>query len=162
MRYVFTLTHGDFVALHRLITRRLTTLAKANPKLFLVNLLVWTPLGIAFAAYAALFRKYPEISHDLSVVALAVLLGVGLMIAAGFYKQRIHHRSLLSSNSWFLKQQTVDLDSHRLRATGAYGKSSTPGLRSRHWSRTITTCICSSTTRRPLFCQRACLIHLNH
>lgn len=121
MHYSFTLTSADFIALHKVIARRLSKLSHANSKLFLSNVLIWIPLGVAFSSYAALFRKHPEMSYDLSVVAAAFCVGVILMITGVFYKQQIYRRTMLSPESWFLSEQTVGLDSNGLSAKGAYG-----------------------------------------
>ncbi len=121
MHCSFTLTNADFLALHKAIARRLTQLSHANSKLFFSNMFIWVPLGIAFASYVALFRKYPEMSHDLSVVAAAFCVGVALMVAGMFYKRLIYRRVMLSPESWFLSEQTVDLDPAGLGAKGTYG-----------------------------------------
>lgn len=126
MHCSFTLSQADFVALHKAINRRLTQLSSANSKLFFSNLLTWVPLGIAFASYAALFRKYPDITHDLMVVAAAFGTGVALMIAGAFFKRRIYRKVMLSPESWFLSEQTVDLEPHGLAATGTYGEVQYP------------------------------------
>lgn len=132
MHCSFTLSNADFVALHKVIARRLTELSSANSKLFFSNLFIWIPLGIAFAAYAALFRKYPEISADLAVVAAAFCVGVALMVAGTLYKQRIYRRVMLSPESWFLSEQTVDLAPAGLSAKGAYGEVHYPWSSFRH------------------------------
>jgi hypothetical protein len=121
MHSSFTLTNADFVALQKVTTRRLTLLSNANSKLFFSNVFIWVSLGFAFVAYAALFRKYPEMSYDLSVVAAAFCVGVALMIARMFYKQRIYRSVMLSPEGWFLSEQAVDLDPGGLGAKGAYG-----------------------------------------
>jgi hypothetical protein len=121
MHCSFTLTNADFVALHKVIAQRLTQLSSANSKLFFSNLFIWVPLGIAFSAYAALFRKYPEMSYDLSVVAIAFCVGVALMVAGIYYKQRIYRRAMLAAESWFLSEQAVDLNAEGLSAKGTYG-----------------------------------------
>ncbi len=121
MRCSFTLSMTDFVALHKVISRRLTQLSSANSKLFFSNLFIWVPLGIAIASYASLFRKYPDMSHDLAVVAAAFCVGVALMVAGMFYKQRIYRRVMLSPESWFFSEQTVDLEPDGLAAKGIYG-----------------------------------------
>jgi hypothetical protein len=121
MRYSFSLTFADFVALQKVIARRLTQLSHANSKLFFSNLFIWVPLGIAFASYAALFRKYPEMSHDLSVVDAVFCIGVALMVGGILFKQRIYRNVMLSPESRFLAEQTVELDTDGLRAKGAYG-----------------------------------------
>lgn len=122
MHCSFTLSQADFVALHKVINRRLTQLSSANSKLFFSNLFIWVPLGIAFAAYAALFGKYPDMTHDLTVVAAAFVIGVGLMIAGAFLKQRIYRKVMLSPESWFLSEQTADLGPSGLAAKGTYGE----------------------------------------
>jgi len=122
MRCTFTLTNSDFVALHKVIARRLTQLSSANTKLFFSNLFIWVVLGIAFASYAALFRKYPEMSYDLTVVAATFCVGIAMMVAGAYYKQRIYRSVMLSPESWFLSEQTVDLSPAGLGAKGTYGE----------------------------------------
>ena len=121
MHCSFTLTNADFIALHKAIGKRITQLSSANSKLFFSNMFIWIPLGIAFAAYAALFKKYPEMSNDLAVVATAFFFGIALMVAGAYYKQRIYRRVMLAHDSWFLSEQTLDLDSGGLGAKGTYG-----------------------------------------
>ena len=121
MRCSFTLSNADFIALHKAIGKRLTQLSSANSKLFFSNMFIWIPIGFAFAAYAALFRKYPEMSYDLVVVATSFFIGVALMVAGIYYKQRIYRRAMLTPDSWFLSEQTVDLDPDGLGAKGTYG-----------------------------------------
>lgn len=122
MHCSFTLSQADFVALHKVIRSRLTQLSNANTKLFFSNLFIWVPLGVAFASYAALFRKYPGMSNDLTVVAAAFCVGVGLMVAGAFFKQRTYRKVMLSPESWFLSEQTVDLEPGGLAAKGTYGE----------------------------------------
>lgn len=132
MHSSFTLTNHDFVALQKVITCRLTQLSRANSKLFVSNLFTWIPIGIAFSGYATLFRKYPEMAYDLSVVAVAFCTGVALMVAVMFFKQRIYRRVMLPPESWFLSEQTVDIDSGGLGAKGAYGVVHYPWSSFRH------------------------------
>lgn len=121
MHCTFTLSSADFVALHKAVARRLTQLSGANSKLLISNFLIWLPLGVAFSAYAALFQKYPEMSYDLSVVAAAFCFGIALLVAGSYYKQRIYRKVMLSPKSWFLSEQTVDLDAGGIGAKGGYG-----------------------------------------
>ena len=123
MHCSFTLSQADFIALHKVINRRLTQLSSANSKLFFSNLFIWVPFGIAFASYAALFRKYPDMTYDLTVVAAALAIGITLVIAGAFLKQRIYRKVMLSAESWFLSEQTVNIDSSGLAAKGAYGEA---------------------------------------
>lgn len=134
MQCTFTLSRTDHASLHRVINRRLCHLSGANAKLFISNLFIWIPLGIGVASYAALFRKYPDMSHDLMLVAVAFAVGAGLMVANAFFKQRIFHGVLLSPESWFLCEQTVALDSNGLAAKGAYGEVRYPWSSFQHLS----------------------------
>lgn len=122
MRCSFTLSQADFVALIKVTNRRLTQLSSANTKLFFSNLFIWVVLGVAFASYAALFRKYPDMSYDLAVVAVAFCVGIALMVAGMFFKQRTYRKVMLSPDSWFLSEQTADLDPNGLAAKGTYGE----------------------------------------
>ena len=90
MEFTFKLKREDWLPFVKVANRRLGVLAKANPRLLVVNILVWIPLGIALATFAALYRKYPEISHDLNVVAAAAAVGFFLLIASFVYKQKLY------------------------------------------------------------------------
>jgi hypothetical protein len=123
MRLSFVLSKSDLTALHKIINRRLTALSGANSKLFFSNLFVWLPIGIAIATYGALYRKYPELSDDLTVVALAFSCGVALLVAAIFYKQHLYRNVMLSEHSWFLAPQTFELGPESLNVEGSYGSA---------------------------------------
>lgn len=132
MHCSFTLTRADFAALQKILMRRLTHLSQANSRLFISNLFIWIPLGIAFAAYLALFRKYPAMSYDLSVVATTFCLGITLVVAGAFYKRHVYRRAMLSPESWFLSEQTADLTPEGLCAQGTYGLARYPWSAFRH------------------------------
>jgi len=134
MRCTFTLSQADFVSLLKVVNRRLTQLSGANTKLFFSNVFIWILLGIAFASYVALFRKYPDMSHDLSVVAASFCVGIALMVAGMFFKQRIYRNAMLSPDSWFLAEQTVVLEPNGLVARGAYGEAHNPWSSFRYFS----------------------------
>ena len=65
-------------------------------------------------------------THDLTVVAAAFAIGIGLMIAGSFLKLRICRKVLLSPESWFLSEQTACLDPSGLSAKGTYGEAHYP------------------------------------
>ena len=96
MRFSFKLSKQDLVAFQKLANKRLTVISKANPKLLVANLIAWIPLGIAMAAYAAMYRKYPDLTHDLTVVLVAVVAGAMLLVVSMLYKQHIYRSAVLS------------------------------------------------------------------
>jgi hypothetical protein len=126
MRLSFTLAESDFVDLQRVIGRRLTQISGANTKLFVSNLFVWLPLGVSFAAYFSLFRSYPELSTELAFAAVAFGIGVILMVVGAQYKQRLWRKAVLAPDSWFLSEQTVEMDSNGVILRGGYGESNYP------------------------------------
>lgn len=126
MRCSFALSRADFIALQKVVDRHLSQLSGANTKHLFSTLFIWIPLGFAFAAYAAMYRKHPEMSYDLTVVIIAFCIGVVLMIAGAIYKQRIYRKTMLSPASWFLSEQTVEIDPNGLSAEGTYGKAHYP------------------------------------
>jgi hypothetical protein len=132
MHCSFTLSQADYDALQKVVIQRLTQLSRANPKLFFANILLWVPIGFALASYTALCRRYPDITHDLLVVAAAFAAGVCLILAGAIVKQRIYRRVMLSPDSWFLSEQTADLDAAGLVAKGAYGETRYPWAAFRH------------------------------
>ncbi len=124
VRATFRLTQGDLVALLKVINRRLTELSHAQSKLFFSNLLIWIPLGIAFAAYAALFRNYPSMTRDLAIVAVFFCIGIGLMVGGILFKQRVvYRRAMLAPDGWFLSEQTVDLSPDGVSVRSACGEA---------------------------------------
>ena len=124
MRLSFRLSKRDLVSLHKQVSRRLTIIAKANSKLFVANCVAWIPMGIACATYFAMYRKYPDISHDLNVV-LAVIAVSGISLWASVaYKQRIYREAILAENGWLLTEQTFEaqpeclsIENHTVRAS---------------------------------------------
>jgi hypothetical protein len=65
-------------------------------------------------------------SYDLSIVAAAFCVGIALMVAGMFFKQRTYRKVMLSPDSWFLSEQTVVLDPNGLLARGRYGEVHNP------------------------------------
>ena len=124
VRFSFRLSKQDLAAFQKLANRRLTVIAKANPKLLVANLIAWIPLGIAIAAYAAMYRKYPDLTHDLSIVLAAVVLGAVLLVLSMIYKQHIYRGAVLSEDGWFLTEQTIDADSEGLKIENPTSRSS--------------------------------------
>jgi len=123
VRFSFTLAKQDLTAFHKLANRRLTKVSKANSKLLLANLIAWIPLGIALAAYTAMYRKYPELSHDLNVVAGAIVVGGLLLVASMMYKQYLYRSAVISQDGWFFKPQTMEADSEGLRIENETSRS---------------------------------------
>jgi hypothetical protein len=126
MEFTFKLKREDWLSFVKVANRRLSVLAKANPKLLVVNILVWIPLGIALATFAALYRKYPEISHDLNVVAAAAAVGFFLLVASFVYKQRLYQSVAVSDTGTFLAPYTVQVDANGLSLLSSFGSLSYP------------------------------------
>jgi len=124
VRFSFKLSKQDLAIFHKLANRRLTAISKANSKLLVANLIAWIPLGIAMAAYAAMYRKYPDLTHDLNVVLAAVVSGGVLLVLSMLYKQHIYRSAVLSEDGWFLADQTIEADSEGLKIESATSRAS--------------------------------------
>jgi YcxB-like protein len=57
------------------------------------------------------------------VVAAFFCLGIALMVAGAIFKQHVYRRVMLSPDGWFLAEQSVELSSDGLSATGTYGEA---------------------------------------
>ena len=124
MHLSFRLSRKDLAALQEVASRRVTEVTRANYKLFFFTVIIWIPLGVALATYFALYRKYPEAAHDLTIVAAALALGIALFICHLYYKQHLTRRGYLSDDGWFLAEQTVDADTDGLGIQTARGHTS--------------------------------------
>jgi hypothetical protein len=123
MHFTFTLTDQDIQALRAVTNRRITNLANAKSKLFFSNLITWIPIGVAFAGYGTLYRQHPELARDLSVIAMALLIGVAFLVANNRYKRHIFNKALLPINTWIFSEQTIDISPDGIKTEGAYGSS---------------------------------------
>lgn len=61
-----------------------------------------------------MYRKYPELTHDLNVVLASVVVGGVLLVISVLYKQRIYRNAVLSGDDWFFADQTIEADSDGL------------------------------------------------
>lgn len=123
MTYSFRLTREDFIQFHKVVARRLTRIGNASSKLLLANLIAWLPLGLALATCWAMYRKYPEASHDLNVVFGSVAAAAVLLIASFLYRRTLYWRAVLHDDGWFLAEQTVEADERGLTIQAAHSRS---------------------------------------
>lgn len=123
MRFSFKLSKQDLASFHKIANRRLTAIAKANSRLFVANLIAWIPLGMAMASYAAMYRKYPDLTHDLNVVLAAIVIGGVLLFVSMLYKQRIYRHAALPEDSWFFANQTIEADSEGISIESASARA---------------------------------------
>jgi len=126
MEFTFKLTREDWKPFLKLANRRLTTIAKANPKLFVTNLVAWIALGFAIATYAAMYRKYPDITHDLNVLAAVAIVGAALLIGSFVFKQWLYQAASLSEAGSFLGTQTVEANSKTITFKSSFGTTTYP------------------------------------
>jgi len=124
MRFKFKLSQADYVAFQTLVLRRLTKLSGANIKLFFINLFAWIPIGIAFAAYAMLYRKYPVAADDLTVVAIAFEVGCVLMSVAYFYRKYAYRKAMFSHSGRFLSEQVLEISEEGISLSGHCSEAS--------------------------------------
>ena len=121
MEFAFKLTREDWKPFLKVANRRLTTLAKANRKLFVSNLVAWMALGFAIAAYAAMYRKYPYLTHDLNVVAATVIVGALLLVGSFIFKQWLYQTATISEAGVFLGSQTVEANPQTITFKSSFG-----------------------------------------
>ena len=126
MQFSFKLSWQDSKPFMKVANRRLTAIAKANPKLFVAYLVAWIPIGFAVAAYAAMYSEYPELTHDLNVVAVAVVVGAVLLVASNVFKQFLYQGASIAENGAFLVTQTVDADAKTICFSSSFGTHTYP------------------------------------
>jgi len=124
MRFTFKLSKADYVAFQALVLRRLTKLSGANIKLFFINLFAWIPIGIAFAAYAVLYRKYPVATDDLTVIAIAFEVGWVLMSVGYFYRKYAYRKAMFSQQGRFLSEQELEISEEGILVRGYCSEAS--------------------------------------
>ena len=126
MQFSFKLTRRDCKPFLKVANQHLTAIAKANSRLFFANLVAWIPMGFAVAAYAAMYRKHPELAHELNVVAAAAVVAVALLVASIVFKHFLYQAALLSENGTFLVTQTVNADSKTISFRNSFGTRTYP------------------------------------
>src|SRR5271156_4551582 len=122
MIFTFKLSTQDLASFQKLVNRRLTIIAKANSKLFVANIIAWIPLGYAMASCARIYRKYPEITHDLNEVLASVVVGIVLLIICMLYKRYLYRNAVRSQDTF--SEQTMEADSEGIKLECAVSRGS--------------------------------------
>ncbi len=108
VRISVQLTRQDFDALHNAVRQRLIRVTRVNGVVLGTNVLAWTSLALAMAAFVGLYRDYPELKFDLNVVAAFILCGGVVFVVSIAYQQRVYRRAALSNVGAFLADQTIE------------------------------------------------------
>jgi len=124
VQFSVRLQRSDWLVFNKAVNQRLTKLAKANSKLLVANLVAWIPLGFAMAAYSAMYREHPGLSHDLNVVLVVVVLGIVLLAASFLLKSRIYRRVSLSEHGSALVEHAFKATDQSLIVSGPFGNTS--------------------------------------
>ncbi len=102
----FTLTASDFLRLQKIASRRLQRKPGLSSALFSLRIVFCLCLGLAFAAYVGVLRKYPDVQDFRTV---AYLLVAALLVAAALphVSQALMRKHVLSPDGAFLSPQTL-------------------------------------------------------
>jgi hypothetical protein len=122
----FTVKLGKEEWLSLVVRRRLTRLAKANSKLFIVTLMAWIPLGFAVAAYSAMYRKYPFQTKDLNVVGSSIVVGAVLLVISLVFRNRIYRKVVVAEHVSTLAEHEFIAAPTELHVTGPFGSAVYP------------------------------------
>lgn len=114
VRFSVQLTKQDFDALHNVVRQRLIGVARANGVLLGTNILAWTALALAGAAFIGMYRDHPELTFDLSVVAVFILGGAMLFAVGIAFQQRVYRRAALSDCGAFMTEQSLEASAEGL------------------------------------------------
>lgn len=126
IRFTVKLDKEEWLSFVKLVNRRLARLAKANSKLFIINIIAWIPLGFAIAAYSAMYRKYPFLTEDLNVVGGSIVVGAVLLVISLVIRNRIYRKVVVSDNGSALAEHEFIADPAELRVTGPFGSTIYP------------------------------------
>lgn len=126
IRFTVKLDKEGWLSFSKVVNRRLTRLAKANSKLFIVNLMAWIPLGFAMAAYSAMYRKYPFLTEDLNVVGGAIVVGAVLLVISLVFRNRIYRKVMVAENGSALAEHEFAASPTELHVTGPFGSTVYP------------------------------------
>lgn len=126
IRFTVKLDKKEWISFSKVVNRRLTRLAKANSKLFVVNLMVWIPLGFALAAYLAMYREYPFLTEDLNVVGGSIVLGAVLLVLSLVFRNRICRNVVVAENGSALAEHEFTAGPTELHVTGPFGSTAYP------------------------------------
>jgi hypothetical protein len=126
LRFTVKLDKKDWLIFSKVVNRRLTQLAKANSKLFIINLIAWIPLGFAIAAYSAMYRKYPFLSEDLNVVGGAIVVGAVLLVVSLVFRNRLYRKVVIAENGSTLAEHRFFASQNELNVSGPCGTTVYP------------------------------------
>lgn len=126
IRFTVKLNKKEWLAFSKVVNRRLTRLAKANSKLFAINVIAWIPLGFALAAYSAMYRAYPFLTKDLNEVGGSILLGAVLLVLSLLFRNRIYRNVVVAENGSTLAEHAFAAGPAELHVTGPFGRTTYP------------------------------------
>ena len=117
MQFAFKLTPADLKRMLKVLRLRLVRLAGRNPSAFFINLLAWIGFGLAGNIWWGLYRKYPALAPDLTLMASSLAAGLAITFLLFLHRRHIVDRILLAQDGCFLAAQTAHLDQQGLRLT---------------------------------------------
>lgn len=110
MKFTYTLSREDAVAVNKVTCRRLAvaaTTTKTRVGLFALNVLAWMAIAYTSAAYVSLYKRYPQLTSSLSEVLIALGAAIALLVAGYVYRQNLYRELVFSDASWPRATQSV-------------------------------------------------------
>lgn len=126
IKFTVKLDKKEWNSFSKVVNRRLTRLAKANSKLFVINLLAWIPLGFALAAYTAMYRKYPFLNEDLNVIGGSIILGAVLLVLSLVFRNIIYRNVVVAKNGSALAEHEFTAGPAELHVSSPFGSAAYP------------------------------------
>lgn len=152
MKLSYTLSLPDVLAFNKVACQRLAVKTRTAKTVggFSLNVLAWMAIAFTSAAYFSLYKKYPELSPDLTELLFAFGAAIVLLTASHLYRQRCFRELAFSDESWLRAPQS-------LSATAEGLEVATVGASARYdWSR-FTDCV-EDQTKLCLFLDTSCAV----
>lgn len=120
MNLKYQLGVDDFKATQAMMWRQVSNNGRNQTKLFLFNIIVWIPFGVAVTTFYFYFKRNLDDYMPLSIVATAFLLWIVLIIFGNMYKKRLFTNSMTSENATYCLPQTLETNSNGFRLSDSY------------------------------------------
>ena len=118
MNWNFALSRAQLEAFYKCSGRRLAARARSNYKLLGINILAWIAVGIGVSAFVSLYRKAPELTEDLHLVAICIAVAIAVFWGELRYRRRMLDSALLADDCFIRGPQSVTAGSEGLEIVG--------------------------------------------
>ena len=126
MPTTFTLSTSDFARLQKISSKRLSRKLGPLSFVFFLRVIVWFCIGIAGATYARLLRENPELSNQLYLAGVLLLVALLATVVVPHLSQALLRKHIVSPRGAFLSPQTIEVSDAYLLVTSSAGRTEMP------------------------------------